>query len=460
MKKRLLCAALCLAVCFLTARAEISAPRAALTYDTAVLEKYETFTMDAKTGLWSAGDPLFGALEDAVAQNEARNLLNDGALLWQLRLTGNAKTGTIAPALEFVFLAREPIGVRAVSIIVGGRRYDCAVTAEQTAFGGAPAERFLAPLNADTLALPGILAAEGQATILLHGRQKIYTSNVVRGAENGQRERLEGLCPDCLRLRDEMEEMGAAAYRLWDLTAAEAGGAPNWRQTDLTAESEYAAMLPGPGRTLSVGTRADAVIETQRLLRANGFYAGADEQPYGAKTAAAVLRAQRYYGLAETGSVDEGLLACLNGNAPAPVPAAEAAEPASLSTAKITLTRWWCAGSAAAKNAAAGLGALECADVGDRFCIVEGVLRNEGETELGLGWQLTARVIVDGKYAYDCTVRVENGAADGFLTALAPQGEGRLLLLAEIPAAALEAAQTIGVAVSLGGETLTCALTE
>ena len=458
MKKRLLAALVCLALLTGAALADGAVPRAAEGYDTAALERYESFALDAVSGLWSVDDPLFSALEDAVAQNEARNLLNDGVLLWQLRLAGNAKTGTLAPALEFALVAREPFGVRAVSVIVDGKRYDCAVRAEAAPFGGTSAERFLAPLDETTLSLPEAIAAAGQVTILVHGSARNYVCNAARGADGGVRERLEGQCLDCLRLGAELSGLRAAEYHLWDLTAAEAGGAPLWSAVDLSAESEYASLLPGPGRTLSAGVRGDATSEAQRLLRANGFFAGADEQPYGPKTAAAVARAQRYFGLAETGSVDEALLACLNG-APARS-AAEEEQPAlePLSTARIGLKRWWCAGSVSATKAAAGVGTLECADAANRFLVAEGLLQNAGAAELGLGWQLTARAILDGEYAYDCAVRVEKGSGDGFLSTLTPLGEGRLLLLAEIPAGALEAAGSIAVEVSLGGEKVSYAL--
>lgn len=415
-------------------------------YDVEGLRRYSSFTMDEESGEWSVSDPLFEAVLDAVQAGEAKNYMKEGLAVFQMRLSGNAQTGTLRPEIELLHISDNPIGVRAVSILAGKARYDLRAAGQVTSIGAYQAERVVLPMQ--NLNAARAIASAKNVSLLLHGADGVYETVIASNDDKNAKTGLEGASLRCDSLLGELETMHIDSYRLWDLSAAE------W-EAELGFEPACIATRTNTMGMLVFGDRGDAVEALQDLLAGAGFYAGAREREYGAKTSAAVARAQVYFGLLETGSADDALINCLQSGL---VPAAAEAEPPeeevlTLADVQVSLHRWWQAGRVLASRAKDLASGLICSDSGNIFVVCEGEIRN-GSSELGLGWQMSGELIVNGNISYSCVLRAESDDGEGFASALLPMAESRLLVLAEVPGAALAGAETAELVLHNGTETI------
>lgn len=437
MTKRILALCLCLmlAMCM-----PGFAQMASQGYSLEGLERYSSFIADEESGEWSVSDPLYAAVQDAVAAGEVKNAAKDGLAVYQLRLCGNEKTGTLRPEIEIHYIARNPIGVQAVSFFTGGARYDFAAKGVSAQFGGQRAEQIVLPVD-DIAVLKAIAGAE-ELELILHGASDIYRTKLSLSAEaKTAKAALEQLSLRCDALTAELDALNAGSYRLWDLSRAEWEAALGFAPKRTVSEAQEASML-------AFGDKGDAVEQLQALLVQAGFFAGAEEKEYGDKTAAAVARAQEYFGLIVTGSADGALIDCLQGEAAHVQEAAEAGiELTALGDAAIGMDRWWLAQKV---NASASSAALICSDKGNVFAVCEGRIENRGGSEISLGWTITGELVVNGSIRYACTLRAESDAGEGFGSSLLPLAASRLIVAAEIPQGALENASAAVLVLSDG----------
>jgi len=447
MKRRIL--ALCL--CLMLTVPGFAQP-ASQGYELEGLERYSSFSLNEETGEWTVTDPLFDALADAVAAGEVKNSMKDGVVLFQMRLSGNAQTGTIRPEMEIDYIASKPIGVQAVSILAGGVRYDLRAQGVSSAVGGYPAEQIVLPM-ADIDMAKAIAAAE-EMTIVLHGVRDLCRVELSAAADaKNTKDELQQASLRCDGLLSALEELQIADYGLWDLSLQEWEAQLGFVPFCSAAEAEELEML-------GWGDKGEAVEQLQRLLADAGFYAGAKEKEYDKKTAAAVARAQEYYGLLVTGSADGVLISCLRGES---VPAAaqeDAPSPAmdALGDAGICIARWWQAQAVNASEAPAGSAGLVCADRDNVFVVAEGRIANNGSAELGLGWEVTAELVLNGSVRYACTLRAESDGGAAFTGSLLPLAQSRLIVVAELPDGALDAAETAEIVFSDGANTVAYSL--
>ncbi|MBQ3222390.1 MAG: peptidoglycan-binding protein [Clostridia bacterium] len=437
MTKRILALCLCLmlAMCM-----PGFAQMASQGYSLEGLERYSSFIADEESGEWSVSDPLYAAVQDAVAAGEVKNAAKDGLAVYQLRLCGNEKTGTLRPEIEIHYIARNPIGVQAVSIFTGGARYDFAAKGVSAQFGGQRAEQIVLPVD-DMAVLKAIAGAE-ELELILHGASDIYRTKLSLSAEaKNAKAALEQLSLRCNALIGELEALNAGSYRLWDLSRAEWEAALGFAPACTVSEAQEASML-------AFGDKGDAVEQLQALLAQAGFFAGAEEKEYGAKTAAAVARAQEYFGLIVTGSADGALIGCLQGEtAPVREKTEAEVELTALGDAAIGVDRWWIAQKV---NASASSAALICPDKGNVFAVCEGRIENRGGSEISLGWTITGELVVNGSIRYACTLRAESDAGEGFGSSLLPLAASRLIVAAELPQGVLENASSAVLVLSDG----------
>ncbi|MDO4740475.1 MAG: peptidoglycan-binding domain-containing protein, partial [Eubacteriales bacterium] len=302
MKKRIFTLLLCLVLALsLPGYAQMAAQG----YDTQGLDRFSSFALDESTGEWSVSDPTFEALLDAVAAEEGKNAMKDGFAVFQLRLSGNEQTGTLRPEIEINFFASEPIGVRAVSLLAGGKRFDVNAQAQSISAGGVRGERVVLPMRlADDLEL---IAGAEEITLVLYGETDVYRTEIsaTEKARNA-RERLEKASLGCFDLLETLESFHVDSYDLWDRSWSEWNAALDY---DLYYSSYAAESI----ELITLKDRGEDVEKLQQLLIAAGFYVGEEEYEFKEKTAEAVARAQEYYGMVVTGAADEGLISCLQG---------------------------------------------------------------------------------------------------------------------------------------------------
>ncbi len=423
-----------------------TADMAAQSYDVEGLEKYVSFAMDDASGEWTVNDPLFDATIDMIAAGEMKASMAKGFIVYQLRLSGNEQTGTLRPEMEINFFANKPIGTKAVSVLANGVRYDMQAAAQVSGMGGAAMEKIVLPMW-DLDMIRAIAGAE-TVEILLHGESGVYETVISAENDGSRKAQTEANSLRCTSLIAEMENMHMDSYGLWDLSLAEWEKALGF--TPVCNVSDNSAM-----NMIAFGERGDNVQALQEMLASAGFYAGSAENEYAEKTAAAVRRAQSFYGLLVTGSADQALIDCLQGNASVAAEEAAAQEIAmdKLGEIEIGFGRFYQARKVApsAGDLASG---LSCTDSGNVFVVCEGAIFNGSAEELGLGWQLTAQLVVNGNIAYDCTLNVECDGGKSFGGAILPLAESRLLALAEIPEGALDNAASASLVFSSGSETI------
>ena len=404
--------------------APIEVPIAAQAFDASAFDGRLSYTYDAATGAWSAGADAFEAVLDSAKRSSVSEMM-----LTQLKWTGNARTGIVQPLLEMHYFGPNEVMPNFVSFRVGNTRYDLAAMSEAAKVGTRDAERISIPLDEGGMALIDAMNDADRFSIRLHGK-KVRSTIVTRGyTGNELRKRLESAAFLCID--DGAFDMNG--YLLWDLNAA------SWKSVHkFEPQTQTATLTERNGfEMVSLGDSGTKVRALQRLLMDNWLLMGSADGAFNDRLCEAVVRAQKHYGLMQTGSADNRLIALLSEKAPPqqkqpPQPAALIA----LSDVSVRLNRCWFAQAVepsspiAAENSATRVGNMDNA-----FVIFDGEIKNDGLSALDLSWQVTATVYLDD-YAYSAMLLCERDQGSAFETELLPQGASRLLLIAEVPMSA------------------------
>lgn len=406
--------------------------------------------LDSDSGEWQWNERRFDALMDSIAAGEAKSAMSAGFAVWQVCMSGNEKTATLRPEMELYYFSSGYLGVQAVSVLADGVLYDAIVRGEDVYVGASHAERVIVPLDSFETACR--IAGAQQIEILLHGEQDVYrTTAAASGEAKTVRERMEQASLAC----DNMFESGRYAlvpgYEMWQAAQVEWEYVLGHRIDSRSRSAQTADYI-------CVGDKGEKVKALQALLAGPGFFFGENENTFGEKTRAAVLRAQEYYGLLPTGSADSALIACLKGDL------AETAESAAeqsaqggadrLGDVEICMERAWAARRVNPSGSAAADAGVNCADADRCFVVFAGELASNAAQEINLGWQLTAEVTIDGTAKYACTLRAECDGGTAFAGAVLPMARVRLIATAEIPAQALAAADSLTIAFQYGSESV------
>lgn len=458
MKKTILAALLCMALL-------ACMPGMAQSFDTDALKFAAT---DEITGEWSASGPLFGSMLDSIAAGDAKNAAGDGFVVFQTTLSGNEQTASVRPMIELYFVAKKPVGIAAVTIELTDEagaltRLDFNAQGVPCKIGSAAAERVLLPLIGID---PEEITGASSVGVVLHGERGLYQTAIERGAQSASAgEKYEIASLECGLPADYegcLIPTDAAVQAEWQRVLGYAPVVMRTVGSEALLSDGKICTLPVPYAGLSMigmGERGDAVEEVQALLVQRGFSFGETEKEFGSRTREAVLRAQKYYGLFETGSADKALVACLESGEGAAVAEKAAEKTVSLSLGDVLTVEnasWWIAEKVYAGGDAAGAAPLSCTDADARFAVFSGTVTNLSGAELSLGWDVTAQLVVDGKFTYECMLRAESGA--GFAGALLPGAVKTLVVAAEAPENVLEAAKTAVIVFTSGESTAEYAL--
>ena len=361
-------------------------------------------------------------------------------------MSGNMLTGSVREEIEIVYAARSLLGVQAVSVHLGDERVDFAAKGEKMQIGSYAAERIVLPMLG--IGAQEIFGAE-EIEICLHGVGGVYQTDMTANSYEADSLKCASLpsdpffaaiggAPEGVVFAEWERMLGFApkTVRIWG-NEAQAFGA-----------QEYTAAMPAAYDGLDFivqEDRGDAVEALQGLLAQRGFYYGAAEKEFGSRTRAAVLSAQKAYGLLETGSADANLIGCLeSGAGVSPVFAEEEAAEAAVLGDEIAIGcgDWWVAKKVAAPADAEGVHGLTVADSDNELVVLGGEMGNLSAEELGLGWEVKAQLIVDGKFVYDCSLYVESDGGAAFAGTLLPGAWKEMIAAAEVPEGVMDAAQS------------------
>lgn len=423
--------------------ASISVPLAAQAFDPSRLERFLSFTIDEETGEWSAGADAF----EAVLSNAGRGGVSEVCVM-QLKWMGNARTGLIQPVLELYYFGVREVKANAISIRVGNLRYDVQVKCEEVKVGGRSAERMCAPLTESGMALLNAFSGADAYSLRLHGGKRTRSTDVKRNySGSDERGKLMSASFECFSMAGEVD---MTDYHLWDLNAtawkAAHGFEPRMDAVALSQEKGF--------EMLSIGDSGENVKVLQKQLIEHWFLSGNTDTAYDERLRDAVLRAQKHYGLMQTGSADSQLMDYLAGiNAPPVIEPIAESEMTQLGGVSLRVDRYWFAhtiqSSAPTPN---GYQRHAASNLDNVLVVFEGEIRNGDISTLNLDWQLKGTVNLDG-YPYGCVFLCERDHGSAFDTQLLPQAVSRLIVAAEIPHAALNA-RDVTLAIEQDGQAL------
>jgi len=443
---------LCVLLCLMTLTCAQGVECAGKLVEMENLQHYPSYNCDPETGRWTVHAYQADALMDRFWDYGMRN--SSRAVVFHLAAEGDARTGVWTPVLRFYHIDGGMINARAVSILLGGQRYDLAASSQSVTHNRHTAECITVPLNALGMQVAQAMQQADTVTVRLIG-EEVYTLTVSRSVTN-DRQGMEGTSLTQLDAGIALlGELGVDSYALWDLSARA------W-------EKEYgflpAVTVGSVGDTLCEKRLTDrmgmilpdasgeAAVAAQEKLIEYGFLSGTAYWKVNAAAVEATLRAQKYLNRVPTGCVDAALLDAL-----AEGRRAEAEkDPALLSLgaeAQVGLERYWFADGVSASANAESLRSVVNAD--NVFLIADGLIRNLSAEELHLFMQVEASVVYNDRYAYEAELVCECSDGTELDTRLLPMAQARLLAYAEIPAAlaADESAQW-SIAFELGGESL------
>ena len=413
--------------------------RAARWYDPQAMESLPGYQMDEESGQWRAVALKAEAQLDALGRSGLGR-----ACLMQLVYTGNARTGLIQPLLQFDVLG-DALTCDAVSLLVDGVRYDLPVASERVSVGERKVDRLTAPLTQAGMELVQKLRTAQEVSLRFHGKRTYTTTIDLAYSGKDAKKKLEASA------RDLLEVPGAPDlrdYRLWDLS----GGA--WKTAhDFAPRMDQAPYEGKLSEMVSPGSSGSRVREMEKALIAAGLMSGSADGEFTTRTRDAIKRAQKLYGLVESGSGDRALQERLAaGLVPGAAPAPALSPQYELGGARLSLNRWWTAQavSPSAPEDDDVDGYYSAGNGDNRLLVVEGVIENTGATALRPDWQMTGEVTVGG-VSFPLTFLAERDGGTGFGGEVLPLGQTRLLAVAQIPPAADGPGE---LRVSLGGTAL------
>ena len=414
------------------ALAETSLPAAMPEIDPANFEKYASFAMDESTGAWSVRSIEADAALERFAAN-ASSYTN--LACFTLELNGSARTGLVVPTLA-VYSNRASFD--AISIRIGDARHDFTGVSTEVAAGGVACRKLAMPMDAEDLETLRALSDADSAVVRLHG-DNVYTLKLTRKERySNAKEQIE--TSSLAGMRTMLDAVDWSKYDLWDLNEAvwiaQTGVRPQ-RQTVQLGSAEGDVRLSADLEMLSRGESGSSVIALQKLLVSAGFLQTVGDSSFGRSVQQAVRRAQQFYGLPVTGSADRTLIDCLTGAAvPAEAEDAEWSGEVLGETAELSLDRWWFAPSVQTAKGGSERSAMNSDNL---LWIADGRIRCLSAEELDLYRNISGKLICDGKYEYAAAIVCESDGGAQFASSLLPLEEARLVVYAEVPAAARRA---------------------
>ena len=455
MKKLLVC--LLMVLLMACAYADEKVPSANVPVDYTALERYVAYSMNEATGAWTVHTNEADALldwfwEDGNRQNEA--------VIFYLEVSGDADTTVITPALKAMYIGPKRVEATSVSILLNEKkRYDFAGATRQVTRGSKTAEETTFPLNQQAMEFITALSGAKSVRIRLMGRDVDTTV-----ADSGDSATFAKMAftsvTGAAAAKKLVAAVGLNEYALWDYTAAvwEQQGIPCLYKAGNVQKTVLDTTLRDAFGMILVDDSGTVVTNAQKLLISAGFMAGKTEKTMTSRVVTAVRRAQRHYGLVETGAIDATLVSKLssgtaNKTAQAPVfagtPIGERVE--------VSLTRYWVAG---AVNAKKGTQADRLPDKTDNMLlVVNGKIRNTHDAALRLGVEVRAEMVCNGKYRFHAMVVCESSGATKLDSQLIPGAAADVLIYAEVPQYLAEDADAVWtLELSAGTETATYTL--
>lgn len=394
-------------------------------------EHYPSYAYDSEAGKWSVRTNQADALLDRFWTYGA----SSGARLcvFNLELEGNARTGIWTPVLRFYFMNGNEIDASAVSVLVGETRYDFAAMSSQATDGRRKAECISVPLDWEALSAVQAMIDSEEVSVRLLG-ERIYTVELDRSS-TATREKIEASSLAGLgQAMQLLEEAGLDAYELWDLSAdswkSEYGFAPAFACSQVVKTIGTTTVRDDFGMVMR-NDQTSAAKAAQQVLVEYGFMNGTLYSSFNSDAVSAVLRAQHYLGMIETGCMDAQLEKALAAGLTTEQKAAAELAPLG-GVAQVALNRYWFADGVSAAGAPESVRSVLNGD--NVFLAADGVIRNVSVRDLSLFTEMEAQVVYGDSYAFEASIACECNEGTELDMSMLPMAQARLVVYAEVPA--------------------------
>lgn len=389
--------------------------------------RYAAYAVDADGG-WTSRDIVSARILAEAGAGSVKERMNAGTALLAPSVRGDGEHGYVEAVLHVYVFRHSPVNVSGISIVTGGVRYDVITGAAAEKIGAYACERVDIPLDKTGLEMLESISENG-CSLYVYGEGRPFTAEIVSDGELAA----------VRSLLAELPENYSGEYGLWDENVSRWPDDRKRIDAVVTGSGgEYDDMLMAPFDIMDTSA-GDSVKRLQEKLGENGFYTGSADGKFAAGTRSAVLAAQRYYGLMETGVPDRRLLDCLWGGS---IAAEGQKNPADSLTdcgmVRISIDGYWFADRVTPAGGMHAGNDVSPLSSGNTLLAACGTIVNADAGEIQLPIVMSARLVLDGKYTYPCSVRCEKNGASYYETSLIPLEEARLVIYAEVPAAAME----------------------
>lgn len=427
MKKLILCIFCLLIFAGSCAVANAEVPVCAVADMQALFERYASFTIN-EDGIWTARNTDAVRMLAGAEAGSVKASMNNGAALLIPSVRGDAERSYAEVVLHVYVFRHSPVNVRGISIVTGGVRYDIVTGAAAETAGAYACERMDIPLCEQGFEMLKSISDNG-CSLYVYGSGKHFTAEITADAELAA----------VRSLLAELPEAYIEGYDLWDENAARWNDDRKQIQPVPTGgDGKYDAVLIAPFDVMDISVR-DNVMLLQGMLTENGFYVGQQDGKYGDGTENAVIAAQRYYDLTQTGIPDRRLLGCLSGeDIASEAPEAVDNGLADCGIMRISINGYWFANRVTPVAGMQTGNDVSPMSRGNTLLVTCGTIVNTDIEELQLPIVMDARLVLDGKYTYPCTICCEKSGMPYYGTSLIPLEEARLVIYTEVPAAAME----------------------
>lgn len=409
--------------------------------------------INRETGDWTATTYQADAMLDWFWEDGGTK---DGPVIFSVALEGNINTGLMQPVLRvYRMLEKKAQNVHTVSFLIGDMRYDFAVESTTEQSGKKTAEVMTASMTKDSLAFVDAVANAESVRVRLIGDKT--TTVAIRNGTGTYRLRMGyASMTGMAQAKAMLQKAGMDAYDLWDLHADMLEGRKVFQCAAVTNAIGERTTTDAFGM-LTPGATGKLAAEAQRLLIEAGFMAGSAESTMNDRATEAVLRAQRHYGLLETGCMD-GALAALLVNGKAESAAADATTMEEIGgVVEATLNRAWTADEIRASRAEQSERSAMNKDC--TLVIADGMVKNISDSQIRFVVEVRASLVYNAQVRYEASIVVETNGGTQLDTTMIAQDTARMIVYAEVPqtlADAPDAAWTFEM--TAGGETVSFAL--
>ena len=359
-------------------------------------------------------------------------------------LEGNRDTGVCYPCLNVLYAGPTALNAEYVMFAFDNVRYDVRVSSSVSQNGRYKVETMKAFLTSEGLEMLEKLNGAEKADVTVLGSDQYRQLLDTKASYANQKNELGGKSLSALAL-----PIGApdfSGYRLTDLALEAFENAYGIETVYSVCDLSVKSAIEGDRvfGLIADGASAVSIRAMQELLVKKGFMAGAVTSTVTHGMISSVKSAQAFFALPETGYADAKLISLLSADEMVYKPSSdEKAEIGKLignDNISMNISSWW---TAARVETTVSGGGVSVSDKNNVFIAADGYVKSNALKNLSLSWEVTAEMVLDGKWSFPANLYVETQAGEALSANLGMLYEGRLIVTCEVPLNAADSGEWV-----------------